>query len=623
MQPSFPAPSVGNSVPDLAATGTITSDSNIVLATSSVGLQTIVMTTLGKSVFLPPSVTLVPGQTKFSIKNSGGYPFGVRDSSGNLLTAIAPSGYAKLSLDGNAVWGVTGTNLEPGLITIDNVFPGTLLPTILAPYVALDSNTSIHFAPLSSGFAAFVVDNTGKVVSTSVTVDITASSVPVSAFRVSSTSAIVFFGQNGNNSKCVILTLTGVVPSLSLSVGVVVNIASGGAFPSGLTVTWGGENFISEPKIAQLTPTLYLFASVSGTNTSVASIVVSGATITTSTVPANIIAANSQGTSVYVYPQTATTGIVGYASGAATPWTNNVVVISVSGVACTINTPQTVGTQVGGGTAVALISCNVSPTKLILYTDDNIATQLRAYAVTTSGVAISVGAATTIETGATGIGTGGNSFFTGGGATRYNPHSWSTSVGATNTVGLWYADTGGSVSRTMVLSEAAGVISVGQILYASISSNTSANAGFGLPFPQGTTEFSVFRLQQASTAGYWVSVASHKISNTAITWGATKPVREIPQNSTVSSVRLPTGDYCISGSVSNGCNVIGVFRNNGDFIGYRGEILAPSLQNTVMLYQQGLVSSNRIVLMGNTTHSGTTVSAVTFQLRLINVEIAS
>jgi hypothetical protein len=578
-------------------------------------------TALGKCVTAPDATTLSLGIMYVLDNSSGTYPIGFRDFTGALVgkNCIGAGGVAQVWLRDKStaagVWELIGNNLEPGLITIDSTFSSTYASTVLAPFVALDSNTSIHFAALSSGFAAFVVDNTGKAVSTPVTVDATAGMSPIQCFKVSTTSAIVFYDDGSSAQKTVILTLTGTTPSYSLSVGTSV----------ALTALRGQmlENFTGAPKIAQLSSTLYLASSASAVTTIVQAFSVSGATITAGAT-ANIIAANSVLASTTTYAMTATTALVLYASGAGTPWTNNAVVVSVSGTTCTVGTPQTVGTQIGGGSAIVPMSALLSATKAIVITDDNVSTQLKAYAITVSGTSISVGAAGTVETGGTGIGTGSGGTYTGFSATRYNPHLFPLSA---STALLWYFDSS-AISRAVVLSESGGTVTAGTKMYNSISIAVATTVGGGAIIPQGTSEFVAIRAQSA--AGTF-DLMPHKINGTTITTGSGAALREIPPTRVdqVWFARLASGDYVhIGGSVNTSTSQMGVqelpvFRSNGDAVNVRGRIKVPALMASAAgaTWSPVALSSNRLAILGATVSS--TVSTSTFQLRLLNVEIAA
>jgi len=592
--------------------------SNTTLTASSAGYQFVQMSSLGKSLTLPDATTMQVGGPRFVIDNTkGGYPCGIRDNTGTLVMAVAAGGEAFVMLKDNSTaagsWSVTGTNLEPGLITLDSTFSSTYASTVLAPFVALDNNTSIHFAALSSGFAAFVVDNTGKVLSTPVTVSSTASHTPRTAFKISATTAIVFYG-NAAIASAVVITLSGSSPSYSLAIGT----------PQNLPRTFSGEDFTGAPRVAQLTSTLYLCGyNVNSGSTYCTALSVSGATITMGAEATITATAAPNDFTTTTYPLTATTALVLYKTGAAAPYTNNAVVISVSGTTCTVNTPVALTNCASSATSVPS-SVLVSATKCLVADDNNVSGTVMVIPVTISGTTVTAGTNLSVETG---VGTTAVPY-TANYATRYNPHLWTLTTGATNTVGLWYFDTN-SISRVVVLSETSGTITAGTILYRSIST-AGDSTGLGCVLPQSPVDFLSIKSNAASGGAYiGRRITSHKIAGTNITPGAVMTINPDdlpPQSSTnaLTATRLSSGDYVI-GVPATGGNLTGnasvpVFRSNGDYVIFRGAIRAPILAVGSWPVQS---VNNRIVLLGGTSQEGTTVGATTYQLRLLNVEIAA
>jgi hypothetical protein len=595
-----------------AGVSSVTSTSgsaNITLTAGSNGYQSVTMTAMGKHISLPDATGMTVGGPRFILKNDGGYPFGIRDNAGTLIMAVAAGGIAYVTLKDNSTaagsWSVIGDNLEPGLITIDSTFSSTYASTVLAPFVALDSNTSIHFAALSSGFAAFVVDNTGKVLTTPVTVSSAASSVPKAAFKVSATSAIVFFGASTTDHQAVVLTLSGSTPSFSLAVG------TPQAHVATLSAAWDGENFSGSPKIAQLSSTLYLWSFVNGTTMQTVAVSVAGATVSIGTA-ASAGTASCVAASTTTYALTATTALVLYNSGGGAPYAVNAVVVSVSGTTCTVGTPAAAAT--GATTGGVPSSCLLSSTKAIVIVPQNAGDQPQAHAITISGTSVSWGAALNVE-GSTVL-----SLYTSSSATRYNPHLFPLT---TSTALLWYLDSSG-ISRAVVLSESGGTVTAGTIMYRSISIAASGSAGAGTVAPQGTTEFFSIMQSTATSAGAGLQAIAHKVSGTTITNGAVAPLRNLVPCEPINQrgTRLESGDYVFaSSSVSTGNPVAAVLRSNGDAINYRGEVKIPQISGASG-YHPAKAASNRVVILGS-TEGGTTVSSSTKHLRLLNLEIAA
>ena len=596
----------------ISSTGaTITT--NTTLTAASPGYQPIAMTALGKSVTLPDATTVTVGSPKFYLNNaSGAYPVGIRNTSGTLLMAIAAGGTAFVSCQdittAAGVWNITGDNLEPGLITIDSTFSSTYASTRLLPFVAFDSNKSLHFLALSSGFAAVAVDNTTGAVGTPVTVSATASMVPRSVFLITSTTAIVFYSSATG-------TLIGVVISLSSATTLTVGTPS-----STLTATGVGvDNFSGAPKIAQLAATLYLvsYATANGAGTtSVAAFQVSGGTTVNLGSAVNIIATNNVIDSTTTYPLTATTGLVIYLSGASFPWPISAVVVSVTNAnppVCTVGTPTAGGTR-NDQTAVA--SCLLSATKALI-TPDTAGAIAGAQAFTISGTTVTVGAVLTVET----VNAVSNLAYVGSGypRTRYTPTLFPLSA----STALFSYITASGVSRVVILTESAGTVTAGTILYNSVSAAASSALNGGTMCEQGTVDFLTIR-QQGNASPYTRNAVPHKISGTTITTGNAMLFEKLGVSSSIVNVfgtRLSSGDYLLSPTNSDASELT-VLRTNGDAINYRQTIKMPFGSGGSFAYPFPKVSSNRIVLIGRPF--GSTIDAdTTYQLRLVNIEIAA
>lgn len=619
MNPSFLAPSVGNSVPDLGATARTTSSSNVYLTPSSLGFQNIAMTVLGQSVFLPPSYANVPGPNTYSIKNSGAYAFGIRDSTGVLLTAISPSGSAIFLLDNSGNWSYTGSGLQPGLVTADATQTAAFTNTILAPYVTFDSNTSVHLLGLpTGGFSAFVADNLSKTFSTPVTVSNL--NPPVAAFKVSSTTAVVFYGVSGTATHFAsVITLTGSSPNYSISIASAATLTVPSAMPA-----WGGETSLSQPHIAQLSPTLYLSIFVTGANTAVAAISVSGTTTTIGPI-LNVQIGNSVSDTVTCYPVTSTTGLIIYNSSAGTPnITSNV--ISVSGTTCTSNPSANVpGTN---NASIAASTCQLTSTKFLILVNASTTSAIINAITVSGGTAITVGSGFTLETSITGFnnstptGTEGPGYSQSG-ATRYNPRLFPLS---STTALIWYMDSS-QISRCAILTENAGTVTGGTILYRSISASGTSSSESGLFLPPGTSEFISIK-QDGNPSGitYKHRLVSHKISGTSITVGQATPVDTLNSQVTIQThvaARMGSGDYVLglSGGSVGPAQTLAVFRSNGDAFTLRGSIDVPALVG--YNYAVAQPSSNRLVLIGSTLYSGNNDSTGATQPRILNVEFSA
>lgn len=592
---------------------------SVTLTAATIGYHNCTMNSLGKSITFPDATTLTTGSPRAIIDNTkGGYPVGLRDNTGVLFGAVAPGGEALISLKDNStpagVWSAIGNNIEPGFISVDSTFSSTYSATTVIQQVALDNNTSIHFATLASGgFAAFILDNLGKVVTVPTTVTVTANQVPRCIFKINATQVILFYGQTATSAFAVVLTVSGVSPSLALSVGTPLAITN--------VIALDTENSISTPKVIQLTPTLYASSYKTGTNTTVQAYQIAGTTVSQGAA-VNVITANSVSSdSLTFYSLTANTALLLYLQGPA-PNTINGVIISFVGTVITINIP-TGGSTLGNSTLPSA-SVLLSPTKAII-ADDNGVTNGTEYYVTSiiiAGVTVTFGVRLLVETGITP--TTGLASYSILNSTRYNPPLWA--IGA-NTAGLWYTD--GSISRTVILSESAGVITPGSISYKNISQNVLGADNAGVILSQGTAEFITLKQEITSGGSPRLRLQANKITGSVITTGAcsTSHVDSVVSPvsvSTLSFARLTSGDYTFIVGSNTFMTSIPIYRSNGDYINSRGVITCP-MQVTTNTVQGGrqTIFSNRLVLVASALLQGQVGSISNAQLRVINVEIAS
>lgn len=576
------------------------------------------MASLGQSVTLPAANTLSTGGPQYIIDNTkGGYPVGIRDNTGTLLMAVAPGGEALVALKDNStqagVWSITGSNLEPGLITIDNTFSSTYTSTVLAPFVALDNNTSIHFAALSSGFAAFVVDNTGKVLTTPVTVSSTASSAPLTAFKVSATSAIVFFGSSTTDNQIVVLTVSGTSPSLSLAVGTPATFAA--SMNAGC---WDGENFIGAPKIVQLSSTLYLAGLTIGGATSAVAVSVSGSTVTVGS-SVNIITSNTVGGSTTTYALTSTTALVLYKSGAAAPYANNAVVISVSGTTCSVGTPVALASS--SATSIN-DSCLLSSTLALLSSDGNSATTKQVQAIGISGTTVTAGTPLVIENGPTNLNDLYDNYLNlanvnGTTAGRNAPKLYPISA----TSALLRYGPAGAIPRSVVLSVSGTTVSAGKITY--LLPGAGGSGQFG-GFALNATDF--VALAAYSNSAQQLTPLPIKINGTSLTLGSVRGDIAMPYVSPYNAQVFRTGNgyyVYVENQASQVAPKMFVFSSNGDVFSMKGSISAPPIAGPTSTPPLNFgVSNNRLVVLSS-EYWFSSSSSTAQSLRLINVEIAA
>jgi hypothetical protein len=540
--------------------------------------------------------------------NTGRYPIGVRDPvTGNLITSIGPDGSAVANQDSNGSWSFYGNNLEPGLVTIDSLLSTTLVAPLFAPFATFDSNTSVHFAALASGFAAFVVDNLGKVVSAPVTVSAGAGMVPKMAFRIDSTRIIVFY-TDATTYAAVVLSLTGSSPSFSLSVGTAATTAT-----AYFTFEDGKTSF---QNLAQLSSTLFVAVTANTTSTgptSALAVSVSGTTVTLGS-PTTIAAVADVTVlgRIYVFPLTSTTALVVYPNGGSPPL--SAVVISISGVSISVATPVVCPSAYGNTNHSMVL---LSPTKAMGVTGGS-GTGAQAVVITVSGTTVSWSAAVAFGP----SNTFNQSWGSNENSTQYNLHL--NAVTATLCYAWAIADnTTVGQSILCALTESGGSVTAGTPLLSSFS-QAASNAdgyGFGLNGAPNTNEF--LAVQQAGASTYHtVRAIPHKVTAAgAVSAGdavsLSLDLGTVTNINTLYAARMSNGDYAIGGDTLN--QYIPVLRSNGDVINFRGRIsipLAATTLNTPMV-----VSSNRMVYIF--LAPGTTAAAPgTKQLRVINVEIA-
>ncbi|AWL03407.1 hypothetical protein ACFOHT_04905 [Massilia oculi] len=551
------------------ATVAATATDNVAL-TTAFQLVPVQMTAQGKSVTLPSATGLTLGGPQFIIDNSKGmYSTGIRDNAGTLLQAVAAGGVAFVSLKENAtaagVWLVTGMGMEPGMITGDVLFPAGFGTTIFPAFVAMDANTSVHFAALSTGYAAFVVDNLGKVVSTPVTVDTTSGQTPLNAYRIDATRLIVF-----TNGKAVVISLTGASPTYSLSVGVLATVPN-------------ADTGIGSPRMAQLSPTLYV---VMSNSTTVMSVSVSGTTVTPGTQLNMGVPVSGE---YAIYPLTATTAVFIYStSSGAGP---GALIVTVNGVTSTAGTPVALA---NAASPIFTSSCQLSATKFLLTVGNGTSQQVFVMAMTVVGATITSGAAT-------GLGAGNAVIAYSNIVTRFNPQLFPLGL---NSALLTWTDSG--ATRAVVVTEASNVLTFGTLLSGSFTG--------GFVAAQNTTDF-IAITNSGITGNQRYNIVPHKISGTSVALGTAQLIPEVSPTGTAGvigttpAVRLSQGDYLVFGA---GIQAIPVYRSNGDLAVKRGSIVVPELGGPTMQPIQA-VAQNRVLVL----------APFNSRLRLLNIEVAA
>ena len=203
-------------VSDISTGAEVSASSDILLDTSSARLQTIVMTTEGNSVVLPPSTSLPISSPRFVIQNKGFFPFGLKDNTGKLLRVIDGGGHAIISLVANSTiagsWVITGQNLRGGLLVEQDVLASTYgVDVLFNQQLKLTDDISIHFAKIASnGLACFAIDHANKVIGTPVSISTTAGTRPAGVFKITDTTFMLFY-----NSSSAVTSMHAVVVTVS------------------------------------------------------------------------------------------------------------------------------------------------------------------------------------------------------------------------------------------------------------------------------------------------------------------------------------------------------------------------------------------------------------------------
>lgn len=591
-------PALPNIVSNVTVSTTLTATTLGYIATN--------MAVKGSAITLPDATT-VPATSAICCvidNRNGGYSVGVRNTTGQLLLGILPGGIAYINLvnkaSANGIWNISCEKSEPGLVTIDSVLSLTYVATPIVPFVAIDANTSIHFAVLSSGFAAFVVDNVAKTVTTPTTISVVASITIVAAFLVTANTAIVFFHVGGSTHYSVIITISGVSGSYTIAVGTAVNTSTD--FGGG----WAGEDSIGIPRILQLTPSLYLCVGcpAAGTSLNAQAFSVSGAVITVGTA-LNFATANT-GMSLQKLVSvvlTGTTALIAY--GRATPDTQfSSQVISVAGTTCTANAVVLDGQTFGNSGATIPSFCMLNSTKMLMnFFDGTNSIYLRTISVV--GTVPAWGTALQITGSNYAV---ANSGYTANNATRLNTHLQTLSA---TTALMWFIDTS-SISRIQVISENTGVLTLGTAIYSTISS--SGSSVFSIS-PFSTTEF-VGHINASNTGvPYSHQLVAHSITGTTVLVGQKIPFLEEASHLAPTGTpctRLSSGDYCAQTTYG-----MAVYRCNGYSINIRGLITTSAINSGQI---KTVVSSNRFVLLN--TSAGTISPTNVAQLNITNMEIA-
>lgn len=583
----------------------INSAVSVALTASSAGYQYVTMIAQGQHIQLPSGITMPVGGPRFYLQNDGQYPFGVRDGAGTLLTSVMPGGAVFITWKTNVtvagVVGITGNGQEAGLCLFDSgLLSNTYLATtVFSQSAALTADVCVFFLKLAAGFAAVAYDNVTKTLGVPITVTATANMVPVAAWRVDATHCIVFYNDSVVNHRVQVLTLSAVN---TLTTGIE---AIAGA------PAWSTEDWFNAPKICQLTGTLYaaVMANGGGTVDTRSIEVTAGNTVT---IGAAVSAGNVNVTadSGQIYPLDATHSLVLWSNGAGAPFTTSVrvgvhisTVTTFPGAAVAWSAAQT--------NANTYACCQLSATAFILNDDNNTTTVQRVTPLLIAGTVLTVGATLSVETGMGST----SALFSSLAASRWIPRLFPLTA---TTALLWYQDSTSLFSRFVVITDAANVLTAGQILFRSMVDSASAS---GFPLGFSATDFLVVK-QYVAAPAYSQVVVPHKINGTVITYGSPlKPANAMVKDMTgaqMVSTRLSSGDYIFSDV--NEAGGLAVARTGGDFVRDRGVISQPSFTLSARPVIQ--LSPVKVAFLGR-ARGVTIATPATNQLRLIVTEIAT
>jgi len=472
------------------------------LTSTSSRVQTVAMASNSQSVTLPDATTLDEGGPIFVFQNTGTRAFGVRNSAGTLLGAVAPGGVVSCFLNDNGSiaggWGLAGVGYEPWLVICDNTFSSTYTTSVEVA-VKLTDTLSLHFVRNSSGHPFVVaVDHSTYPATVGTPALIVASNVAVSqGFRINDGKALIYAGATVYN-----VTVAGT--TCTVSSGHLTD-ASASAF-----------SFTGQPLVAQLTAGVFVQLWLNG-NVFAEVIDATGSTPTSGAATSALGTTSSQALGCYRVSDTTALALYIDDSGTAgTPFSIRGVVLSVSGTTITVGTSAGVNDVVS---AVVLPSCQLSATSYVVGYYQASGTLVRAVHVGVSGTTVTFGTPLTVETLSL-----ADQAYTDFNASRFQPNLYALS----GTTALFtFGNSGtGAASRHVVLTNSSGTLSAGTILYSLWSQASGGN------FPQTSSGFLAFstataenQIHQVDISGTALSVAGTLSPSGATTLSATSTLR--------------------------------------------------------------------------------------------------
>lgn len=456
-------------IPDVAGGADATITTSATLTASAAVVQSVDMASFAQSVKLPDARLLGKGGRRYVVLNVGNRTFGIRDNANALLTVLPAGASAELHLRDNSTaagsWGVTGRGLEPALTLVDHTAPTTVTGAVETA-VRLTDTLSLHFGTTATGFTALAADSTPGAAATGTwtAVEGAGTATVAHAFRMSDTTAIVFWTQ-GTNHKAAVLTVDPATKAITV-----------GTAASTTTAFLAQVTFSGRPVLAQLTASLYVALYGNGANA--IAISVSGSTVTLGTGVASGATTAQQGLACYRISDTTALAIYLDDSGTAgTPYSIRAAVLSVTG------TTIGVGTSAGINDVVlnsALPTCQLAATKYIVGYHNSANTAGFAAAITVSGTGVSFGAPLSLGP------FGGSPYdYTSWNANRFQPNLFP--IDGSRALLTDTLSSSGAPTGHVVLTESGGALTAGSILY----SLWGAMSGGNFPqTPQGFLGFS-------------------------------------------------------------------------------------------------------------------------------------
>lgn len=503
------------------------------LTASSERVRPVAMTTDAQSVTLPDATTLNEGGPLFVLPNTGNRPFAVRANGGTMLTAVQPGGVVELYLRDNGTaagaWSVSGVGLSPALTIVDATLASTLTQSV-ETVVRLTDSLSLHFARNASGHPfVCAVDHSPGGLGVGTAVLIVASSATVAqALRISNSKAAIVV--DGTSSNVYNVTVSGVTCTVSAA-------ATAAVFDQ--------ATFTGQPQIAQLGANgdLLVAIDVSGGAVRAQAVDCSGSNPSAGS-STNIVASGGQAISA-LYRVSDTTALALYvddSGSAGSPHSLRGVVLSLSGTTVTVGTSAGVNDILGTGGFSGTVgppSCALSATSYVVGYYQASGTLFRAVHVGVSGTTVTFGTPLTVETQSI----AGNYSYTDLNSNRFQPLLFALT--ATTALMTWGDSGAFLISRHAVITNSAGTLSVGTILYGLWDRDAGGN------FPQAADGF--LAMQEQSTAA---RISNVTISGSTLTvTGTALPPGVVFNETSTQRFGLSGGVRAIRQSAGNGPSI--------------------------------------------------------------------